>query len=101
IGQYSQGMKQRLALARAMLSLPDLLLLDEPFSNVDARSIAAMSNVLGRLRDGGATLIVITHQLEALAGVADEWITLQAGTIVKRESVPSPAPVSAGYRSDR
>lgn len=85
VGQYSQGMKQRLALARAMLSSPDLLLLDEPFSNVDSRSVSAMATLLGSLRDSGTTLIVITHQLDALAAVADEWITMHAGTIVKRE----------------
>jgi ABC-type multidrug transport system ATPase subunit len=95
VGQYSQGMKQRLALARAMLGSPDLLLLDEPFSNVDAKSITAMAALLGLLRDSGATLIVITHQVEALASVADEWITLHAGTIVKRESMRSGAPVHA------
>lgn len=87
VSHYSQGMKQRLALARAILATPDLLLLDEPFSNVDSRSIAAMSELLGSLRDRGATLIVITHQREALAAVADEWITLDAGTIVKREAL--------------
>jgi ABC-type multidrug transport system ATPase subunit len=85
VSEYSQGMKQRLALARALLASPDLLLLDEPFSNVDSRSIAAMSLLLSRLRDGGTTLIVITHQTEALSGVADEWITMHAGAIVRRE----------------
>lgn len=101
IAQYSQGMKQRLALARAMIPSPDLLLLDEPFSNVDVESIAAMAKLLGRLRDGGATLIVITHQVEALAGVADEWITLRAGTIVSRESALDRVPVSAGRGGQR
>lgn len=96
VGQYSQGMKQRLALARAMLSSPELLLLDEPFSNVDVRSIATMAALLGRQRDSGATVIVVTHQLEALAQVADEWITLHAGTVVKREATHSRLPVSAG-----
>jgi heme ABC exporter ATP-binding subunit CcmA len=85
VSQYSQGMKQRLALARAMLHSPDLLLLDEPFSNVDANSIAAMARLLAELRDAGATLIVITHQAEALAGIADEWITMHSGAIVRRE----------------
>ena len=89
VGQYSQGMKQRLALARAMVSSPDLLLLDEPFSNVDSRSISAMATLLGSLRDSETTLIVITHQLEALSAVADEWITMHAGTIVKREVAAS------------
>jgi ABC-type multidrug transport system ATPase subunit len=91
VGQFSQGMKQRLALARAMLSAPDLLLLDEPFSNVDAKSVATMTALLARFRDGGATLIVITHQVDALASVADEWITLHAGTIVQREATYSPS----------
>jgi len=101
VGQYSQGMKQRLALARAMLATPDLLLLDEPFSNVDSVSIAAMSTLLGTLRDRGATLIVVTHQLEALARVADEWITLQAGTIVKREATHNRSPLSAVRGGER
>ena len=85
VGQYSQGMRQRLSLARALISSPELLLLDEPFSNVDAKSITAMSSLLGQLRDQGTTLIVITHQMEALAGVADEWITMHAGTITDRK----------------
>jgi heme ABC exporter ATP-binding subunit CcmA len=85
VAQYSQGMKQRLALARAMIPSPELLLLDEPFSNVDVESISTMAKLLGNLRDAGTTLIVITHQAEALAGVADEWIRLRAGTIVSRE----------------
>jgi len=96
VGQYSQGMKQRLALARVTLSMPDLLLLDEPFSNVDVESIGTMSALLGRLRDRGATLIVVTHQLEALAEVADEWITLRAGTVAKREARLSPSHVGRG-----
>jgi len=97
VGQYSQGMKQRLALARAMLASPKLLLLDEPFSNVDTRSVAMMAELLGKLRDRGATLIVVTHQLEALARVADEWITLHAGTIVKREATHNRTPLSADH----
>lgn len=101
VGQYSQGMKQRLALARAMLPSPALLLLDEPFSNVDGDSIAMMSALLGRLRDRGATLIVVTHQLEALAQVADEWITLHAGTIIKRETTRSRVPVGTKQGAER
>jgi ABC-type multidrug transport system ATPase subunit len=85
VSQYSQGMKQRLALARAILHSPDLLLLDEPFSNVDVHSIATMARLLAGLRDAGATLIVITHHAEALAGIADEWITMHSGAIVRRE----------------
>lgn len=101
VGQYSQGMKQRLALARAMLSSPDLLLLDEPFSNVDSRSISAVATLLGSLRDRGTTLIVITHQVEALTAVADEWITMHAGTIIKREAAHSRSADAESVRGAR
>ena len=97
VSQYSQGMKQRLALARSIIAAPDLLLLDEPFSNVDSRSISAISALLGGLRDRGTTLIVITHQVEVLSAVADEWITLRAGTIIKRESARDRSTVRAGH----
>lgn len=97
VSQYSQGMKQRLALARALLCSPDLLLLDEPFSNVDAKSITAMSLLLGRLRNRGTTVIVITHQMEALTGIADEWITMHAGTITYRKK----SLLGAGSESSR
>ena len=53
VGQYSQGMRQRLSLARAVLHDPEVILLDEPFSNVDVRSARDMAAVLGRLRDTG------------------------------------------------
>jgi ABC-type multidrug transport system ATPase subunit len=96
VSHYSQGMKQRLALARAMLQSPELLLLDEPFSNVDVGSISAMAALLGELRDRGATLVVITHQAEALAAVADEWITLRSGTIVKHAASPGGKSTSMG-----
>jgi ABC-type multidrug transport system ATPase subunit len=83
-GQYSQGMRQRLSLARALLHDPQILLLDEPFSNVDARSSREMVNLLARMRNSGKTLFVVTHQAALLGGVADEFIWMQAGQIVER-----------------
>src|SRR2546429_6732 len=56
IGQYSQGMRQRMSLARAILNDPKLLLLDEPFSNVDLRSAHEMVGLLAQMRDRGKTL---------------------------------------------
>jgi ABC-type multidrug transport system ATPase subunit len=84
VGDYSQGMRQRLSLARAVLHAPDLLLLDEPFSNLDAGSAAAMAQALGQMRDGGRTIFVVTHQPAHLAEVADESITLTDGAIASR-----------------
>lgn len=86
VGQYSQGMRQRLSLARALLNNPKLLLLDEPFSNVDARSAHEMAGLLGRLRDDGKTLLVVTHQPAVLEAVADEFVWMQSGKITARTS---------------
>jgi ABC-type multidrug transport system ATPase subunit len=84
VGQYSQGMRQRMSLARALLNDPKILLLDEPFSNVDVRSAKEMVNLLKDLRDQGKTIFVVTHQASLLEGAADEFIWMQAGQIVKR-----------------
>jgi ABC-type multidrug transport system ATPase subunit len=87
VGQYSQGMRQRLSLARAVLHDPELILLDEPFSNVDMHSSREMAAVLGRVRDNGKTIFVVTHQAALMEGVADEFVQMAAGQIVSREEV--------------
>jgi ABC-type multidrug transport system ATPase subunit len=84
VGQYSQGMRQRMSLARAILHDPKVLLLDEPFSNVDVHSAQAMVALLRGMRDAGKTVFVITHQAPLLEGVADEFVWMQAGQIVDR-----------------
>lgn len=95
VGQYSQGMRQRLSLARAVLNDPELLLLDEPFSNVDIVSAREMVRLLGQMRDAGKTILVVTHQPILLEGVADESVVMSAGQIVARERG-----VSHAYRHD-
>ena len=84
VGQYSQGMRQRMSLARALLNNPSVLLLDEPFSNVDIRSASEMVNLLGTMRDAGKTLFLVTHQASLLDGVADEFVLMDGGKIVSR-----------------
>ena len=84
VGQYSQGMRQRMSLARALLNDPKILLLDEPFSNVDVRSAREMVILLTGLRDSGKTIFVVTHQASLLDGVADEFVWMEAGQIVSR-----------------
>jgi heme ABC exporter ATP-binding subunit CcmA len=87
VGQYSQGMRQRMSLARALLNNPKLLLLDEPFSNVDIRSAAEMAGLVAAARDRGKTVFVVTHQPLQLAGLAAEFVWMEAGRIVKRAAV--------------
>jgi ABC-type multidrug transport system ATPase subunit len=84
VGKYSQGMRQRMSLARAVLHDPKILLLDEPFSNVDIRSAREMVKLLAKMRDSGKTIFVVTHQASLLDGAADEFIWMQAGKIINR-----------------
>ena len=76
---YSQGMRQRVSLARALLSRPDLLLLDEPFSNMDAVSAESMLRLLDRERSRGTTIVLTTHQRELAAPLADATLLLADG----------------------
>jgi ABC-type multidrug transport system ATPase subunit len=101
VGQYSQGMRQRLSLARAVLHDPELMLLDEPFSNVDVHSAREMAAVLGRVRDQGKTIFVVTHQAQLMEGVADEFVHMAAGQIVKREEAFRGDPFEAELRTSR
>ena len=87
LGQYSQGMRQRLSLARAVLHNPELMLLDEPFSNVDVHSARDMAAILGRVRDQGKTILVVTHQAPLMEPVADEFVHMAAGQIVERDAI--------------
>ena len=78
-------MRQRLSLARALIHDPKILLLDEPFSNVDVRSAREIASLLGQLRDSGKTLLVITHQSDLLAEVANDQVWMERGRIVTPE----------------
>jgi ABC-type multidrug transport system ATPase subunit len=84
VGQYSQGMRQRMSLARALLHDPKILLLDEPFSNVDIHSAREMVKLLAGMRDEGKTILVVTHQASLLDGAADEFVWMQTGQIINR-----------------
>jgi ABC-type multidrug transport system ATPase subunit len=84
VGQYSQGMRQRMSLARALLNDPKILLLDEPFSNVDLHSGEEMVRLLARERDAGKTIFVVTHQAGLLEGAADEFVWMEFGKIIGR-----------------
>jgi ABC-type multidrug transport system ATPase subunit len=93
VGQYSQGMRQRMSLARALLHDPKIVLLDEPFSNVDLRSAREMVGLLAKMRDAGKTIFVVTHQAALLEGAADEFVWMEFGQIVSR--TPTFQPVEA------
>jgi heme ABC exporter ATP-binding subunit CcmA len=81
LGQYSQGMRQRTSLARVLLPAPELLLLDEPFSNMDVESVEQMVQLLAKFRHGSRTIVITTHQREHAAPIADWVLALKAGRV--------------------
>jgi len=94
VGQYSQGMRQRTSLARVLLSEPELLLLDEPFSNMDMDSARQMVALLEHFSHSSRTIILTTHQRELAAPIADFVLTLHAGRVASLE----PGSPAAGLR---
>lgn len=82
---YSRGMVQRLALARALLTRPSLLLLDEPFTGLDRGGALALGEQLGEIKAQGTIVVVVTHDLEAIAGRADHVAILRRGSLVFEE----------------
>lgn len=95
VGKFSQGMRQRAALARVLMPRPQLLLLDEPFSNVDIASSAQMLRVLAQLRAARNTVLLTTHQPELARPIADCFCTMSDGQIVAIEKFPSPGGLPA------
>jgi heme ABC exporter ATP-binding subunit CcmA len=81
LGQYSQGMRQRTSLARVLLPIPQLLLLDEPFSNMDVDSARQMVELLAGFRQDNRTIVITTHQRELAAPIADWVLRLHAGRV--------------------
>ena len=80
VGGYSTGMKTRLALARAVLHEPDLLLLDEPTSGLDPESAQSVLEMVRDMTGDGRTVLMCTHLLLEAEGLADEVVIVEAGT---------------------
>ena len=81
VGRLSGGMRQRLALAAALLSDPPLLLLDEPTANLDADSRCEFHELLLELRDEGRTIVLSTHFVDSLIEITDRVIVLEQGRL--------------------
>ena len=92
VSSFSRGMRQRLAVERALLHEPRLLLLDEPFTGLDDVSAHALRARLGAVRERGGIVIITTHELEAIEPLVDSAYVLTSGRI---------APLAAGHGSLR
>jgi ABC-type multidrug transport system ATPase subunit len=86
IMNFSRGMRQRLALERALLHAPRLLLLDEPFTGLDEASTAGLIARLKELRSAGCIVVLATHDLDTAEDVLDRAIVLRDGRMVGDES---------------
>ena len=90
VGELSQGMKQKAALARCLLHRPRLLLLDEPLASLDRATVAELRATMAELRADGLTLVLSSHQEEAFTGLADTELMLERGrlTVVRTAGAP-------------
>jgi ABC-2 type transport system ATP-binding protein len=84
---YSQGMRQRLAIAQAMLGLPELLVLDEPTNGLDPPQIAEMREVLRRYATTGRTVVISSHLLAEVEQTCTHVVVMHKGKLVAAGSV--------------
>jgi len=80
--EFSRGMRQRLAIARAFLHNPEVLLLDEPFTSLDDRAIGVLHDLLRDALKNGATIVMSTHQIREAMELATQVALLERGRIV-------------------
>lgn len=84
---YSLGMKQRLALAGAILGDPEILILDEPANGLDPAGIAWLRKFLRKLAEGGRTILVSSHQLAEMQNTVDDVIIINKGKLIASGSM--------------
>jgi heme exporter protein A len=85
VGQLSQGLRQRLAIARAVVHEPQLVLLDEPFASLDAQGRDWLEQLFHHWRRDGSTVCFVSHDPRDSRGLADRLVSLDAGRIVEAE----------------
>jgi len=100
VRSLSRGLQQRVSVARAMVHEPEVVLLDEPFTGLDAAGAAALSGALVELRSNGAALILVTHNIEEGLSLATRAAIMNGGRFVRveeREGLDAAA-YAASYR---
>jgi ABC-2 type transport system ATP-binding protein len=92
---YSLGMKQRLAIASALLSDPEVLVLDEPTNGLDPQGIAEIRSLIKDISKGGRTILIASHQLDEIEKVCTDVVILKRGVVIKQSDVES---ITAGTK---
>ena len=98
-GTFSRGMAQRLAIARALVHDPEIILLDEPFTGLDRRSGQRLTERLSALRAQGRTLVLVTHDFDRAAGLCERVVVLARGRILheSRDGGADAGAIEAAY----
>lgn len=82
VGKYSLGMRQRLAIAQAIMEDPHILILDEPMNGLDKQSVAKVREILLELKEEGKTILLASHNKEDIEILCDEVYEMERGRIV-------------------
>jgi heme exporter protein A len=90
VRRLSRGMQQRVSIARAMVHRPGVVLADEPFTGLDAAGASALSSLFSELRDSGATLVIVTHNLDEALSLCTHAAIMRAGRVVRFDAAPIP-----------
>jgi ABC-type multidrug transport system ATPase subunit len=96
VSSFSRGMRQRVALERALIHQPRLALLDEPFTGLDDASTTALVNRLNGLRREGTIVVLATHDLDLAEGLLDRALVLREGRVI--ETLDRPEGLRGVYR---
>jgi ABC-type multidrug transport system ATPase subunit len=97
VSGFSRGMRQRLALERALLHDPRLVLMDEPFTGLDDAATQIVTDRLRRLAAGGAIIVMATHDLDLADGLVSRVAVVRGGRLIKDE--PAGQNLRARYRT--
>lgn len=83
-GKYSLGMKQRLAIAQAIMESPDVIMLDEPTNALDETGVEEIRDVILEEKERGALILVASHNKEDIQVLADEWYRVENGRVIRQ-----------------
>lgn len=88
VGKYSMGMKQRLAIAQAIMENPDIIILDEPMNGLDRKGIDEIRKLLLNLRNSGKTILLASHSKEDIEILCDEVYEIENGILTRTVKKP-------------